>query len=162
MIRLICICPVSIFGAMLGACDRAVEQRTQAIREQNVLLDRSAKFGVMKEVRKRWTIAGDAWFGKFPDGSVIRLDSPTVSISSVKAGKPFCCNWLGEVTIIAKHFERKPTSPAPGPFVMKYDAVMESPGRYSITSHAGPEVAPAGAKEIALLVAAKTQGDALR
>lgn len=138
--------------ALSAGCDQnPVEQRATAIRERNARLDEVSRVRVMQEVRKRWLVSGDAWFGKLPDGSVLRLDSPVVTVAPVKAGKSFCCNWLGELSIVANRWQRLPASDFPGPFVMKYRASLESTGRYTLTATAGEEVTPPTAKEIAAL-----------
>jgi hypothetical protein len=127
----------------LAGCDRSVvQERADAIRERNARLDHVSKIRVMREVRKHWVIIGDAWFGRLADGSMLRLDSPVVTVAPVKAGKPFCCNWLGDVTITANRWQSHPVSPSPGPFVMKYQAIMESAENYVLTSITGGGVTP--------------------
>lgn len=142
-----CLAALIVFS--LAGCDRnAVRERVETIREHNAKLDQVSKIRVTQEVRKHWFIDGDTWFGKLPDGSLIRLDSPVVTVLPVKAGKAFCCNWLGEATVTANRWQSHPASSSPEPFVLKYQALLESASHYTLTVSAGEDVTPLAVKEI--------------
>jgi hypothetical protein len=146
----------------ISGCDRSVvKERADAIRERNARLDHVSKIRVLREVRKHWVIIGDAWFGRLADSSKLRLDSPVVTVAPVKAGKPFCCNWLGEVTITASHWQSHPASNSSRPFVMKYQATMESAGHYILTVCAGEDVTPLTVKELAEFEASNAHPNSL-
>ncbi len=81
---------------------------------------------------------------------MLRLDSPIMTVASVKTGKPFCCNWLGEVTITANHWPSQSASISREPFVMKYQALMDSAEHYSLTAITGEAVNPPTVKEMAV------------
>jgi hypothetical protein len=138
-----------IAGMLLRACDKSVEQRADAIRTRNAKLDQVSKARVMKEMQKHWVVRDGAWYGKLADGTLLRLESPKVTIEPVKEGKPFCCNWMGEASIQADHWERLPTRAGAAPFIVNYRALLEGEGHYSITAMAGPEVSPPDEKEMA-------------
>jgi hypothetical protein len=151
---------ILLFLIFMQGCDRGVvKERADAIRERNARLDHVSKIRVTREIRKHWTIRGDAWFGKLPGGSFLRLESPVVTVAPVKAGRPVCCNWLGEVTITASRWDSHPASSSARPFVMKYQAILESAGHYTLTAIAGEDVTPLSTGEIAMFQAYEGRED---
>ena len=134
---------------LLGSCNRnAVAERAEEIRARNAKLDQVSKAQVYKELRTHWSVRGGAWFGKLPDGSVLRLDAPTVTVTPITDGKPFCCTWMGEVTLQANHWEHRPAPTPLRPFAMKYLALLETGGHYGVAAADGKEIVPANENEI--------------
>jgi hypothetical protein len=137
---------------MFGSCKKSVvEQRAEDIRKHNAMLDRESRIGAVQEVRKYWTANGGAWFGKLADGSLVRLETPVVTVDPVKAGNSFCSSWLGEVTITANRWHSIPAAANSKPFVMKYRAVLENAGHYRLIVTMGLEAARPSVQEMELL-----------
>jgi hypothetical protein len=136
--------------ATLASCDKGiVEQRADDIHARNARLDQVSKAAVMKEVRGQWAVQGDVWFGKLLDGTVRRLEAPKVIVTPEREGKPFCCNWLGEATLQANRWQRLPAAATSDAFEMKYRALLESGGHYTVAPATGQEITPPNEKEIA-------------
>ena len=106
---------------LLGGCDaRVVRQRAEQIRAGNERVDREQIARAMREVRKAWAIEGAEWFGRLPDGALLRLEAPEVAAVPLRPGAAFYTGWAGEVTLTAAHWEGRPTQAFATPLEVRY------------------------------------------
>lgn len=139
-------------ATLLGACERnVIEQRAQMIRERNEKVDRTFSARALHEVRRRWLIEGDSWFGKLPDGTLVRLDSPTVTAQPEHSGKPFYSGWACEVRLSAVWFKAQPPRDFGRTFAMSYRVYFRDMKRCEIGVTAGPQISRPAREEVAAL-----------
>ena len=149
---------LTIFALLWSCNSRVLERQADQIRKQNARLDAISKSALIRQLKSRWLIRGNKWFGVTPDGKLVCLVSPRVFVEPVHKGKPFCCGWAGYITIVADQWESEPPRVNEQPFTVKYQAVMIRSGIYDITTVSGMVISPAKPQEITALDASKISG----
>ena len=77
--------------AFAGCDSGALERQVNEMRERNAANERQCIPLAVRKVRERWLVRDGKWYGKLDDGSLVRLDSPELSTTAVKKGRPYCC-----------------------------------------------------------------------
>jgi len=143
-----------LIAGLLAGCDaRVVERNAMAIRERNVQNDRESGTLSARKVHEQWFVRDGHWYGKFDDGSLVCLDSPTISATAIKQGRPYCCKWLGEITVAAGHWCTKPASDTSLPYCLTYTVLVRDSSRIEFVQISGPAVRPPLPGEVAGLEA---------
>jgi hypothetical protein len=150
-VRRCCVLALSVTLAGCGPGD--VERRASEIHERNLQNDRLSRAMAVRKVRERWLVRDGKWFGKCDDGSVVRLDSPVVSATAIKKGRPYCCRWLGEVTISAARWRTGRAVEATRPFSVTYTVLVQDSSRIEVVEVSGTDVTPPSPAEIGALAA---------
>jgi len=147
---------VIALAVILAGCDsKQVEQRVKEIRERNRGTDRESSSQATRKVREQWLVQNGSWYGKLDDGSLVRLDSPAVTATAIKKGRPYCCKWLGEISITAERWRTEPSMDTSLPFSLTYTVLVQDSARLQFVEISGPTVTPPDPGEIAGLVAAQ-------
>lgn len=122
-----------VSACILCACDDAdFERRKQIIRERAAQLDQESTIIARREVRERWAIEDDHWYGKLPNGKVLRLDSPTLESRTTPHTNNAFIRWTGEITLTAERWKTLPPSDNSLPFALKYGVKMQDSKRLEI------------------------------
>jgi hypothetical protein len=134
---------------LLAGCDNAaVRQRTEDIQRYNDAMDRKFSTRAAQLVRRRWVVEGDSWYGKMPDGGVVRIDAPVVQAEALHVGKPFYTGWAGDVSVSAVKWETRPTTNHRAVFHVKYRVTFKELKEGKIEVIDGPKVEQATATEV--------------
>jgi len=141
--------------AFLSFNRNEIEKRAEEIRKRNAQNERDAIPRAAKKVRAQWLVQGGDWFGKLPDGSLVRLESPEVKATALKQGRPYCCRWYGEISLKADRWQNSATTETKEPFAMTYTVVVQDSKKIEVLETSGPEITPPGAGELAIFSAAK-------
>ena len=142
--------PVCVPALLLAACDRdGIRQRAEEIRERNAANERVCVPLAVRKVREDFFIRGNEWFGYMADGTRLRLESPKVTVEPIKDGRPYCCKWLGEITVTAERWRTVPPVEMSLPFSMTWTVLVQDSNRVAVTDRSGPEIAPISAEEAA-------------
>jgi hypothetical protein len=139
-----------------AGCDSGdVQRRVNEIRERNEQNDRESRGVAARKVREKWLVRDGNWYGKLEDGSLVRLDAPNVSATPIEKGRPYCCKWLGEITVTADRWRTEPAMDTPAPFSLTYTVLVQDSSRVEFVELSGPQVMPPDAGEIVGLAAAQ-------
>jgi len=139
----------------LGFNRNEIERRAEEIRRRNALTARASVPIAARKVRENWLVQDRDWFGRLPDGSLVRLESPEVKAEPLKAGRPYCCRWYGEISIKADRWQAFPPRETTEPFSMTYTVLVQDSKCIEATATAGSEITPPNAGEIASFSATK-------
>lgn len=143
-----------LFAVWLAGCDGGtVERRAVAIRARNAQNDRESSTMSAARVREQWFVRDGQWFGKLGDGSLVRLDSPVISSAPIKQGRPYCCKWLGEVTVAAARWRSQPARDTSQPYCLTYTVLVRDSSRIEVAEVTGVMVVPPSPGEIAAFAA---------
>ena len=141
---------------LLSGCDPGeMRRRVEEIRKRNAANERACIPLAVRHVRERWLIRDGNWFGKLPDGSLVRLDSPEVTVNTVKKGRPYCCRWMGEIAIFARVWRTDPATESTPPFSMTYTVVVQDSSHIDVVEVSRPDVMLPSQGEIRELAAAQ-------
>jgi len=138
--------PLALF---LGFNRNEIEKRAGQIRRRNAQTERESIPIAARKVREHWLVQGGDWFGRLPDGSLVRLESPQVKATALKQGRPYCCRWYGEISIKADRWQNSTTAEPKEPFAMTYTVVVQDSKKIEVLETSGPEIMPPNAKELA-------------
>jgi hypothetical protein len=125
--------------AVLSFNRNEIEKRAGEIRKRNAQNERDGKRMAAQLVRETWHLKGSDWFGRMADGRVFRLESPQVSATTLKEGRPYCCRWFGEISVKADRWDFGAT-PEKEPFVKTYTVLVTDSKRAEILENTGPKV----------------------
>jgi len=143
-----------VIAVMFAGCDaRMVKQRAILIRERNAQNDRESSAIAVRKVREQWLVRDGKWFGKLSDGTLVRLDSLRISSTAIKKGRPYCCKWLGEVTISSGHWWTTSAEDTSLPYSLTYTVLVRDSSRIDFVDTAGVAVIQPSQVEIAGLEA---------
>lgn len=138
-----------LLGACLAGCDSpVVRQRAEDIKRHNDALDRKCSTRAAREVRKRWLIEGDFWYGKLPDGTVLKLQAPVFAVEPHHQGKPFYTGWAGDVVLSAVRWETRPPSNNRPVFSIRYRATFKDLEHCTLEIMDGPKAERASASDV--------------
>jgi len=141
---------------VFAGCDSgALKRQVSEIHERNAANERECIPLAVRKVRDQWLVRDGRWYGKLDDGSLVRLDSPELSTTAVKKGRPYCCRWLGEIAISAKSWRTEPAVATDLPFSLTYTVLVQDSKRIEVVEVSGPDVEPPSPDEIGALAAAQ-------
>ncbi len=149
-LRGIAILILGALAVLFGFNRNEIEQRAAEIRSRNAQNERASLPIAARKARENWLVRGNDWFGKMPDGSLVRLESPEVSAEPLKIGRPYCCRWYGEISITADRWQTSPPSETKEPFSTTYRVLVQDAKRIEMATESGPEITPPNAAEIAV------------
>ena len=141
--------------AFLSFNRNEVEKRAAEIRKRNAQNERASIPIAAKKAREHWLVRDGDWFGKLPDGSLVRLESPEIKATALKEGRPYCCRWFGEISIKADRWQNSNAAEPKEPFAMTYTIVVQDSKKIEVLETSGPEITPPSAGEVAEFSAAK-------
>jgi hypothetical protein len=145
-----------VLAMVFAGCDSGeVQRRADEIRERNAQSARLSSAMAVRKVRERWLVRDGKWFGMHDDGSFVRLDSPNVGVTPIKNGRPYCCRWLGEITISAERWRTERPVDTTLPFALTYTVLVQDSARIEVMETSGPDVSQPSPAEISALAAAQ-------
>jgi hypothetical protein len=135
--------PLLALALLLSACDdHALQQRTEDIRQLSNKEDRAYITESFQHIQRTyWTLRDHAWFGKLPDGTIVRLQSPhpaTAPLPSVA----FYRGWHLQLTLSADDWRTYPPEPHAAPFTVVYSITRHSATSWEIRVSHGPITTP--------------------
>ena len=114
---------------LLAGCDDRVRQRAQDIRQLSEHEDRTYMAQAVDRIRHTyWTTRNNSWFGKLPDGSIVRLDAPR-AIPAPLISRIGMRGWQLQLTVTSDIWRTYPDEPHRKPYVTVYAIT-----RYSATA----------------------------
>jgi hypothetical protein len=140
-----------------GCRDRALQQRTEQIREFSDREDRAYRAEAVAQIEHTyWTIQDHTWYGKAPDGTVIQLNGPLL-IPAPLPSSAFYRGWHLQLTLIAEDWRTYPAEKHTKPLTIVYgltranakDWVIRVTDGVITTPVHGPEAAAVRAEEAA-------------
>lgn len=148
-----CILLVATSLAVLGCDSRSVlQQRKDQIVQKNEALDRKCSAIAMKAIRERWIIDGGTWYGRLPDGSILRLESPEPKVESVHEGRPFYSGWAGTISLTAARWKTSRPVTHTGPFVISYRAFLKDLKNCALEQIEGDDITQPSPAELTAIV----------
>ncbi len=141
--------------AFLSFNRNEIEKRAEEIRRLNAQNARASVPIAVRKAREHWLVRDGNWFGKMPDGSLVRLETPAVKATALKEGRPYCCRWFGEISIKADRWQNSTALESKEPFAMTYTIVVQDSKKIEVLETSGPEITAPSANEIAGFSAAK-------
>jgi hypothetical protein len=131
--------PLLLIPLLLTACkDRALEERTEQIREYSDKEDRVNSAEAIHQIEHQfWTLRDHAWYGKLPDGAIIRLDTPHATAAPLPS-RAFYSGWHLQLTISSDTWRTYPPSTPDHPFRAVYAITRHGPTNWQIDVTAGP------------------------
>jgi hypothetical protein len=134
---------VLVLAFVLKGCDRSeVQKRVDEMRERDAANERASIPLAVKHVRASFLIRGNEWFGALEDGTRLRLRSPKISAEPIKKGRPYCCRWLGEITVSAAEWQSDPPMDTSLPFSVSYTVLVQDSKRIEVIEMTGPPIGP--------------------
>jgi hypothetical protein len=134
---------IIIFFLLLAGCnDRALQQRAEQIRELSDKEDRAYAAEALGHIQRRyWTLRDHAWYGKLPDGVIVRLDAPHATAAPLPS-RAFYTGWHLQLTVSSEDWRTIPPSPHLHPFRAVYAITRHSATAWDIRLTDGTFTAP--------------------
>lgn len=133
---------LACFLLLAGCDDRSLRQRADEIRRISDKEDRVyASEAVHRIQRTYWTLRGHTWFGKLPDGSFVRLDSPHATVAPLPS-RAFYSGWHLQLTITSQDWRAYPAASHDRPFEVVYAITRHTSTNWNIRITDGPVTAP--------------------
>ncbi len=141
---------MALAAILFSGCDpgAGVKQRTEEIQRENAALDRKFSSRAAQLVRAKWLVDGSAWYGKMPDGAVVRLDSPNVEVKPLHFGRPFYTGWAGDVIVSSAIWQSRPATRPRAVFSVHYRATFKDLKTPEIEIAEGPKMERATATDV--------------
>jgi hypothetical protein len=136
--------PLAIF---LGFNRDEIEKRAEEIRKRNAQTERESIPIAARKVRQNWLVQDGYWFGRLPDGSLVRLEAPEVKATTLKHGRPYCCRWYGKISIKADRWQSSAVTETKEPFAVACTVLVQDSKRIEVLETSGPEVTAPSAGE---------------
>ena len=137
---------------LLAGCDnRALQQRVDQIRQFTSKQDRAFTAEALGQIqRKYWTLRDRSWFGKLPDGTIVRLQSPHGATAPLSSNA-FYRGWHLQLTISSQDWRTYPPAPREEPFEAVYAITRYSATSWDIRVTEGPVTSPLHREDAARL-----------
>jgi len=140
---------------LVGCKDRALDQRTAEIRQLSDKENRAYSADALSHIRRKyWTYRDNAWFGKLPDGTIVRLDGPHATAAPLLS-RAFYSGWHLQLTISSDDWRTYPESPHKGPFEVVYAITRHSTTSWDIRVTDGDLTSPLQREDAARIDAQK-------
>lgn len=128
--------------ALTGCKDRALEQRTEEIRALSNREDIIYRKEALERIEHQyWTLHDGAWLGKRQDGSIVRLESPQISLAPLPS-RAFYRGWHLQMTVSSDDWRTYPPASHEGSFAVVYAITRESITSWDIRVAQGDITAP--------------------
>jgi len=139
--------PVLLFGCK----DRALELRTEQIRKISDQENRAYTAEAIIHIRRKyWTLRDNAWFGKLPDGVIVRIGSPRATAAPLPS-RAFYSGWHLQLTISSADCRTYPGGPRQDPFNAVYAITRHSTTSWDIRVTDGSVTSPLQREDLARL-----------
>jgi len=135
--------PVLALAVFLGGCkDRALQQRADEIRDFSNKENRAFTADAISHIqRKYWTLREGAWFGRLPDGTIVRLEAPHATAAPLPSSA-FFRGWHLQLTISSEDWRTYPPSDHREPFAAIYAITRHSATNWDIRETNGHVTSP--------------------
>jgi hypothetical protein len=132
-----------VLALLLTSCkDRALQQRAEQIREFSNKEDRAYITEAFNHIEHNyWSVRGRSWFGKLPDGTIVRLESPHPTIAPLPSAA-FYLGWHLQLTLSADNWSTYPPTPHTRSFAVVYAITRHSATSWDIRVSNGAITAP--------------------
>jgi hypothetical protein len=125
-----------------GCDDRGIRQRAEQIKELSDKEDHAYSDQALAQIKRRyWTLYDHAWFGKLPNGAIVRLASPHVTAAPLPS-RAFYSGWHLQLTVTSQEWSTDPSAPHRAPFETVYAITRHSATNWDIRVTDGYITAP--------------------
>lgn len=139
---------------LTGCNDRSLRQRVEEIRQLSNKEDRAYSAEALSHIeRKYWSVHEHQWFGKLPDGRIVRLKSPHATAAPLPSSA-FYSGWHLQLTLSSDDWRTWPAGPHEEPLMVVYAITRHSATSWDIRVTDGPVTLPLHPED-----AARLQGD---
>jgi hypothetical protein len=144
---------LAFFFLLAGCDDRGLRQRADELRQISDKEDRVYASEALHRIQRTyWTLRGHTWFGKLPDGEIIRLDSPHATAAPLPS-RAFYSGWHLQLTISSQDWRTYPADPHDRAFEVVYAITRHTFTSWNIRVSGGPLTAPLHREDILRLEA---------
>ena len=132
-----------VLAILLSGCDdHALQKRTEEIREYSNKEDRAYIAEAFNHVEHTyWTLRDHSWFGRLPDGTIVRLQSPR-PVTAQLPSSAFYRGWHLQLTLSSDNWRTYPASAHKAPFTVVYAITRHSATSWDIRVSNGSITTP--------------------
>ena len=138
---------------LTGCNDRSLKQRTEEIREFSNREDRAYIAAALDHVRRNyWSVRDHSWYGRLPDGTIVRIDAPHVTPAPLPS-TTFYRGWHLQLTVSAAAWRTYPPASHKEPFAVVYAITRHNATNWEIRVSQGSVTTPLRREDAAQLPA---------